>query len=83
MLWLYNQRTLKIRNLCMKYISFILIPFLTSCGVNMDLLHGFAKVTNDNAITIEVQREAMGPEAKIQIGLDIGNCANTPPKPLP
>lgn len=67
----------------MKYIPLVLIPFLTSCGVNMDLLHGLAKISNDNAITIEIQKEAMTPEAKIQVGLDIGNCSGTPVRPLP
>lgn len=54
-------------------ISFIImIPILTSCGTNLEFLHGLAKVTNDNAITIEVQREALDAGNSIQIGLDVG-----------
>lgn len=66
----------------MKYIPLVLIPFLTSCGVNMDILHGLAKVTNDNAITIEIQREALDEHANIEIGLMFGTENPKPPKEI-
>jgi hypothetical protein len=57
----------------MRLTLLILIPFLASCGINLDLIHGLAKVTNDNAITIEVQREALNENTNIQMALEIGN----------
>jgi hypothetical protein len=62
-------------------ISFIiLIPILTSCGVNMEFMHGLAKISNDNAITIEIQREALEEGSSIEIGVVVGTDLPKPEK---
>ena len=61
----------------MKYLI-VLIPFImTSCQAMPELYQSAEDVLNDNAVRVEISREAMPKGATVSVAIDIKN-AGTP-----
>lgn len=61
----------------MKYLI-VLIPFImTSCQAMPELYQSAEDVLNDNAVRVEISREAMPKGATVNVTIDIKN-AGTP-----